>query len=637
MGEINFENQTQPEQLRVFMKALLNDVRALEHLINSGMIESGVRRIGAEQELFLVDRSWRPAASSPEVLDKLDQDWFKTELAKFNLEFNLKPLSFGGSCLSELEQDINEHLEKVRAAASSCDVDALLVGILPTLRKSDLDLSNMTPVPRYYALNDALKALRGEAFVFRISGVDEMISTHDSVMVEACNTSTQFHFQTGPEEFANLYNIAQVVAGPVLASAVNSPLLFGQRLWAETRIAVFQQAVDTRKPGDNPLARSSRVSFGTNWVENSAVEVFREDIARFRVIMGMEIDEDPFAVIEAGGVPKLKALQLHNSTVYRWNRPCYGISEGKPHLRIENRAMPTGPSVIDEVANAAFWFGLMSELAAQYPDIRQTIDFDDAKRNFFAAARLGLEAPLIWLDGEKMPAPVLILRELLPMASNGLLRSNINHNDVERYLAVIEARVSSGKTGTQWQIDSLAGMKEEGSENERLCALTAGMHQRQLEGKPIHEWDLATLGEAGGWKNSFQRVEQYMTTDLFTVHADEVIDLAANLMDWRRVRHIPVEDDEHRLVGLISYRSLLRFLAHDLPHGKDAPVPVSQVMQKDPIWIAPRTPTLEAIQLMKREGVSCLPVVKNGTLVGMVTDRDFMEIAAELLEKHLQE
>ncbi len=637
MGEIDFKNETQPEQLRMFMKALLNDLRALEHLVANDMIEKGVRRIGAEQELFLVDQAWRPAAASPRVLERLDPERFKTELAQFNLEFNLQPIPFGGDCLRVLEKDFDEHLQEVRTAAQSCDVRALLVGILPTLRMSDLDLANMTPVPRYHALNEALKALRGEDFVFRINGVDELISKHDSVMVEACNTSTQFHFQTGTDEFANLYNIAQVVAGPVLAAAVNSPLLFGRRLWAETRIAVFQQAVDTRKPGDNPLAQASRVSFGTQWVEQSAVEIFREDIARFRVVMGMDVDEDPFEVIEAGGVPKLKALQLHNSTVYRWNRPCYGISEGKPHLRIENRAIPTGPTVLDEVANAAFWFGLMSALTANHPDIRDVTEFDDAKRNFFAAARLGLEAPLIWLHGEKMPAPVLILRELLPMASEGLLRAGVDHDDVERYLGVIRGRVGSGQTGTQWLVDSLGEMKDEGSENERLCALTAGIHKRQLEGKPVHEWTLAKLDEAGGWKNSYQRVEQYMATDLFTVHADEVIDLAANLMDWRRVRHIPVEDDQHHLVGLISYRSLLRFLAHDLPHGKDAPVPVSEVMQKNPIFISPETPTLEAIRIMRRDRVSCLPVVKNGTLVGMVTDRDFMEIAAELLESHLRE
>ncbi len=637
MGKSNVEEYSNPEALRRFMKCLLNDVRALERLLDEGMIESGVRRIGAEQEVFLADRSWRPAPAAVEILEKLDDPRFTTELGQFNLEYNLDPLVFGGDCLRRLEQAITEGLNRLAEVANGVGVSPVLTGILPTLRLSDLDLRNMTPMPRYFALNNALKRLRSGAFEFRLTGTDELIIKHDSVMLEACNTSCQMHFQVGPEEFARLYNIAQVVVAPTLAAAVNSPLLFGRRLWQESRIALFQQAVDTRTPGHHIQERSARVSFGSDWVHESVMEIIKDDIARFRVVMAVAVDEDPFDAIGAGRAPKLNALQMHNGTVYRWNRPCYGICDGKPHLRIENRTLPAGPTVVDEVANAAFWFGLMSGVTERCEDVTKVMDFDVAKRNFVAAARLGLDAQIEWLDRKKAPAAALITGELLTVARGGLERSGIDSEDIDRYLGIIEQRVHTGRNGAHWLLASVGQLKGAGTHAERSAALVAGSYVRQQEGAPVHEWSLARLEEAGGWQRNYQRVEQFMTTDVFTVHADEVIDLVANLMDWRHIRHVPVEDDEHRLVGLVSYRSLLRLLAHDVPHGKDNPMPVGSIMQSDPITVAPETPTLEAIDLMRTNKVACLPVVKDARLVGIITEHDFLSMAAELVEPYLRE
>ena len=283
------------------------------------LFETEQRHIGAEQELFLVDSDFQPAPRSGEILNRLEGREFTTELAKFNLEFNLDPLPYGSDCLSRLEKQLNELLIKVKKAAREIDCEILLTGILPTLKKSDLELENMTPVPRYYALNDAMTRLRGRAYEFEIRGIDELIVQHDSVMLEACNTSFQLHFQVAPHEFARLYNIAQLVTPPLLAAAANSPLLFGKKLWRETRIAVFQQAVDTRRASTHLRESKGRVSFGTHWVNNSILEIFKEDIARYRLILGTEIDEDPFQCIEEGIAPQLKALCLHNSTIYRWN------------------------------------------------------------------------------------------------------------------------------------------------------------------------------------------------------------------------------------------------------------------------------------------------------------------------------
>ncbi len=637
MGEHNDKPCSDPDALRHFMKCLLTDLRALEQLIADGALETGVRRIGAEQEVVLIDHALRPAPINLEVLDRLNDPQCTTELGRFNLEFNLDPQLFAGDCLSRLERTIDDKLAGLREVLAESKAHVLLTGCLPTLRKSDMELGNMTPLPRYYALNEALMRLRGGEFELRFIGTDELILKHDSVMLESCNTSCQFHFQVGPEEFAKLYNIAQLVTAPVLAVAVNSPHLFGQRLWKETRIALFQQAIDPRSTGRIMQERTARVSFGNSWVKDSVLEVFREDIARFRVVMAMDIDEDPYEALAAGRAPKLQALNLHNSTVYRWNRPCYGVLNGKPNLRIENRVLSAGPTPVDEVANAAFWFGLMSAIVEQHGDVTGLMDFDVAKTNFLTAARLGMSAQFTWLDGKRHLAQDLIRDELVPLARAGLKTSGILQADIDRYLGVIEARSTSGVTGARWLLDSLAGMKERGTKAERLSALTAATLARQTEGKPVHTWAPARLEEAGGWKKNYLRVEQYMSCDLFTVHPDEVIDLVASLMDWRNIRHVPVEDENHRLVGLVSYRSLVRVLARDIPHDKDHPLAVEAIMLKDPITVTPETSTIDAIALMRREKVACLPVVKDDRLVGIITERDYVHIAGQLLEDQLRE
>ena len=637
MVEKNLQASVSGEQRRAFMRHLLSDLRALELMIEEGRIESDVRRIGAEQELFLVDRNWRPATVALDLLKKVDDPQFTTELGLFNLELNLDPFVFEADCLSKLEQQLNDKLNKLRRAAAELGVEIVLTGILPTLRKSDLDLENMTPDPRYHALNQAMSEMRGGAYEFHIKGLDELLIKHDSVMLEACNASFQVHFQVTAEEFANLYNIAQVVAGPTLAAATNSPLLFGRQLWRETRIALFQQAVDTRTSIHDLRDRSPRVNFGTQWVRNSVLEVFQEDIARFRAVMAMEIEEDSLAQVRQGEVPQLMALRLHNGTVYRWNRACYGVRDGKPHLRIENRVLPSGPTVVDQIANAAFWFGLISTLSAKYPDITRETSFEDAKMNFTAAARLGLGAQITWLQGESLTAANLICDRLIPNAAEGLRKKGIDEQDIDRYLGVIEKRVGQHCTGSQWLVQSLAMMRGQGTPSERLNALTAAIVSRQKENLPVHEWEPVRLEEAGGWKHNFIKVEQYMTTDLFTVQEDESLDLVASLMEWERIRHVPVEDHQHRLVGLISYRALLRQMAHGTLKEQGRHIAVSEVMTRNPYTIHPEASTLEAIELMRQHRIGCLPVVKGDRLVGMITERDFMNVSAELLEQKLRE
>ena len=620
--------------IRVFTKALLKDLQALEQMLDEGMIESGVRRFGCEQEMFLVNQAWRPAPVAMEVLDRLDGEVFTTELARFNLEMNLEPMMLGGACFSTLQMSIEKLLDKAREAAGEVGADVVLAGILPTLGKSDLTLDNITPMPRYHALNEALTRMRGGAYRLQLEGHDELQIEHDSVMLEACNSSCQVHLQVDATEFAALYNAAQAMMGPVLAAAVNSPILFGKRLWAETRIALFRQSLDTRSTSVHLRDFSPRVRFGDRWVKECVTELFQEDIAQFRVLLAQETVEDPFVQLAAGDIPRLQGLQLHNSTVYRWNRPCYGISEGKPHLRIECRALPSGPTVLDEVANAAFWIGLVLGAQSEYGDITERLSFDEAKYNFLTASRQGLNAGFHWVDGQRVSAPTLILDTLVPLARAGL-EEYIDRSEIEKYLGVIQDRVESRGTGADWMIRSLAEMKDRGTRSERVTALTAAIASRQMGPKPCHEWALARLEEAGGWTQNYVKVEHYMTTQLFTVQDDELLEMVAFLMERNQIRHVPVEDDQNRLVGLVSYRSILRMIANVGNEGDKGTTPVKTIMETDPVSVTPETSTLEAIDLMRRKGVSCLPVLKGEKLVGLVTEADFMPIAYELLEKQM--
>jgi len=633
MGEQAVQSEWCEEDLRSFLRSLLRDLHALEKLFAEGRIENGVHRIGAEQELVIVDKAFRPAPLALRLLDGLEDPHFTTEIALFNLEINLDPLPFSGDSLSRLERELNGLLAKARQKAHECEAELTLTGILPSLRKSDLELSNLTPKPRYVSLNDTLSRMRGGAYEFRLKGADEVIVRHDSVMLEACCTSFQAHLQVGPDEFAPLYNLAQVSIAPVLAAATNSPLLFGRRLWKETRIPLFQQSVDTRSASFHLRERAPRVSFGRQWVKRSVLELLRDDISRFRVVLGKKEVADPFRELERNVPPELAALKIHNGSVYRWNRPCYGVLDGKPHLRIEMRALPAGPTVLDEVANAAFFYGLVAGLATEHPDISEVMEFEDAETNFLAAAESGLQAQLHWPGLGTLPARRLIAQELIRLAREGLLASGIISADVQRYLDVIEERVRSGQTGSRWILSSYSALKKRGSRNEALAALTGATVRRQWDGEPVHTWPEARLEEGMTMQSSELRVEEIMTTDLITVAPEEPIELVAHLMDWKHVRHVPVEDREGRLVGLVSSFEMFRHFACRFGEPERSPEVAADIMQRHPSVVAPETTVLEAISLMRREQVAALAVVKEGKLVGIVTEHDFLNLAARLIEQ----
>ncbi|MEJ2502512.1 MAG: glutamate-cysteine ligase family protein [Gemmatimonadota bacterium] len=600
-----------------FTRALLRDVRALERILAEGRVETGVRRIGAEQELILVNRARRPAPVGPEVLAELDDDRFSPELARFNLEVNLPPFRAGPAVLSRIERELTALVDRAQEVAARHGADVAMTGILPCLNQRDLTLENMTPRDRYRRLNEITMEMGGGRMLLHITGTDELRVEHDSVMLEACNTSFQVHLQVDPDEFARVYNTAQLVLAP--------------RLWAETRIAVFRQSIDTRSLSPALRELRPRVRFGDAWVRDSVVELFEEDVVRFRSLMGVQPTEDPLAVLDAGGVPELGCLQAHNSTIYRWNRPCYGVTDGKAHLRIESRALPAGPTVRDEVANAALWLGLICAPGEPFGHIPDALPFDEAKANFFGAARRGLNTSFAWVGDERVPASRLVVDRLLPVAAQGLEALGVASDEAALYLDVIRARIEADLTGTRWLERSAQAMAGVATRPERCAALTAAMIRRQQSGQPVHTWELARIEDGMG--TTGPTVDHYMTTSLLTVREDELVDLAAFIMDRERTRQILVEDDDFRLVGLISYRSLLKLLASGRIQELGRPVPVREVMTHDPVRIPPDMPVLDAIRLMKEEGVSSLPVVHDGKLVGILSERDFMPVAAELLER----
>lgn len=623
------------QQLQVFEKHLLNDIYGLNKMLHDGMFEIDTIRIGAEQEFCLVDKHCKAAGKNIEMMEVLKANpAFTTELARFNMEINAKPQIFTGTCLSDMENELLSHLEEAYKAAGDMGLQIVLTGILPTLRKFDFTNENLTPYERYYALCDSINQLRGKNYDLKISGIDELVSEHDSPLIEAANTGFQVHLQIKPDEFVDMYNISQAITAPVLSCATNSPLLFGKRLWKETRIALFAQSVDTRNHKQHAREMSPRVTFGDQWLQKSILEIYKEDIIKYRVLLNSEVNEDVFEKLKSGTAPDLMALKLHNSTVYRWNRACYGISENKAHLRIENRVLPAGPTVADEMANAALWLGLMVGMHKQYGDITKKMDFDDAKSNFIKASVHGLDTKFLWLDNKSYAASDLLLNELLPIAREGLKNQNIKKEEIDHYLGIVEERVSKVRTGSFWLLKSFNKLKKTANKEEALAAITASTIKNQRHNMPVHNWDLAELGDNKDWKPSEVFVEEFMTTKIFTVQENDIVSLVSEMMDWQKIRYMPVENKAGELVGLATSRLMLRAYMKHIHQGEALAISVKDIMIPNPVSIGPNAKFTEAMEIMTSKQYGCLPVVDElNHCIGMVTEANFLEISKNLVGK----
>ena len=639
MGEKKFKKAKGELGKQQFVSNLLQDMQALEYMLHNQFFETGITRIGAEQEMCIIQKkSFKAAPIALEIMDLLqDKPWLDTELAKFNLEINLDPRVFTGSALKDMEAETNEKLQIIKSELAHFQSDILLTGILPTLHKNDLESHNLTPRERYKLLVESLSAqLLGQAFELRIQGIDELLLRSHTPLLEAANTSFQVHLQVDPENFVTYYNIAQALTAPVLGISANSPIVFGRRLWHESRIALFQQALDVRTTNEHMRERSPRVNFGSDWVHNSILDIYREDIARFRSLIYPETNENSIETVLAGNIPRLSALQVHNSTVYRWNRPCYGISDtGKPHLRIENRVLPAGPTVVDEIANAALWLGAVVGCAKEWGDIRKKMSWEDVRDNFEKAARFGMDSKFTWFKDKKITVTDLVQHELIPLAKEGLASQGINSGDIDFYMDIISQRAKLNLNGARWQLRAFTKLKKETSMDEAITVMTSAIYENQALGKPVHTWELPELKDLLDYRPGNLRVEEFMQTDLFTVSKDDLIELVAKLMDWKKIRYMPVEDQKGNICGLITSRLLLRFYSQkgiSIKEGNKQHT-VEDIMISSPIVIEPGKSIIEALHIMREKKIGCLPVVTDGELIGIITEMDFLRISARLIER----
>jgi gamma-glutamyl:cysteine ligase YbdK (ATP-grasp superfamily) len=450
--------------------------------------------MGLEIELNLAGPDGLPRMMNAEVLERIASRDFQTELAMFNLEVNIAPHRLGGRVLDQLAEELRTGLGYAHRKANEVDAGIVMIGILPTLSADDLVSANLSDVDRYTLLNDRIVAARGEDFALDIAGVERLTCTSSSIAPEAACTSVQLHLQVTPGRFADVWNAAQAVAAVQIALGANSPFLFGRELWRESRPPLFQQSTDTRPPELAAQGVRPRTWFGERWID-SAHDLFEENLKYFPPLLPILDDEQPLDVIAKGDTPRLAELVLHNGTVYRWNRPVYGIADGVPHLRVENRVLPAGPTVTDVIANTAFYYGVVRALAEESRPVWSRLPFAAAARNFDTACRYGIDARLEWprrgrFGGtERVPAVNLVRDELLPLAAAGLDAWGVAPADRDRYLGVIEERCRLRMNGAAWQSATYHRALESGlARDAALAATTRRYCELMHQGEPVHSW-----------------------------------------------------------------------------------------------------------------------------------------------------
>ncbi|MBV9423429.1 MAG: glutamate--cysteine ligase [Solirubrobacterales bacterium] len=447
------------------------------------------RSFGLEIELNLTDDAGEPALVNAAALEAIADPRFQTELGQFNVEINVAPRLLEGNVFSDLERDARASLNDAEERARTVGAHMMLIGILPTIEARHLHAETFSANPRYALLNEQIFAARGEDLEIAIAGVERLFTHADTIAPEAACTSVQLHQQVDPEAFARYWNAAQAIAGVQVAVAANSPFFDGKELWRETRIALFEQATDTRPEELKAQGVRPRVWFGERWV-TSIFDLFEENVRYFPALLPVCEEEDPLATLERGDVPRLGELRLHNGTIYRWNRPIYDVVREQPHVRVENRVLPAGPTVVDILANAAFYYGLVRVIADEERPVWSQMSFSAAEENFHAGARDGIDARVYWPGVGEVPAAELVLRRLLPLAHEGLARTGVDHADAERLLAIIERRCVTLLNGASWQSQVFHRLyRERGMErHEALREMTRLYREHMHSNEPVHNW-----------------------------------------------------------------------------------------------------------------------------------------------------
>ncbi len=493
MGQDIKSDQFVDEEFASFAIRLDDSLEALEIILARSDFGSGEPSIGAELELFLIDEDGFPLAANTAVQSTANDPRVSLELNRYNLECNARPTLLAGHPFAALGNEIREMRQIVNRAAATVDGRTAITGILPTLRKQDLGPTAMTDLPRYRALDRGLRRLRHGPFNIRINGDDPLDLSWDDVTLEGANASLQLHLRQRHGTFADTYNAAQLATGPVVAAAGNSPVLFGHRLWEETRIALFKQAVDSRSEFTKLIHRGARVYFGDNWIQDSPLELFTASVRQHPPLIPQIAQEDPIECVRAGRLPTLHELRLHHGTVWTWNRAVYDPTDSG-HIRIELRALPAGPSEIDMLANAAFLIGLALGLRDQMPRIQQAMPFADVCSNFYRAAHLGLDSELIWPHNNnnsvRRVRAVDLVPQLVDIAAHGLDAANVSRQDSDPLLEIIHQRVAARQTGSQWQKHTLDSLYRIHSRSDSLSILLERYLAHSNSNRPVHEWSI---------------------------------------------------------------------------------------------------------------------------------------------------
>ncbi len=448
---------------------------------------------GMEIECNLVDAAYQPAMSNRIVLDAISDPAYQSELGAYNIEFNVPPRVLRGHTGLDLEAEVRASLNDAETKANAGGSHIVMIGILPTLMPQHLHDNWMSESRRYTALNESIFSARGEDIPINIAGPEPLSWRAASIAPESACTSTQLHLRLAPDDFAANWNAAQVLAGPQLALGANSPYFFGHRLWSETRIELFAQSTDTRPEELKTQGVRPRVWFGERWI-TSVTDLYKENIRYFPPLLPELSDEDPVAELSAGRCPRLSELRLHNGTVYRWNRPVYDVVGGRPHLRLENRVLPAGPSVVDMLANSAFYYGALRTMSEAAQPVWSQLSFAAAQHNFLEAARRGIEARLSWPGVGEVGARELVLDVLLPMAQEGLRRWGVDAEVRDRFLGVIEGRAKTGRNGASWQVSTVAALEDGGMTRPRALAEMLRRYCEHMHAnEPVHTWDTQRL------------------------------------------------------------------------------------------------------------------------------------------------
>src|SRR5215467_3521522 len=477
------------EDRRNYREKVRRSLDAFARMLREHRFEANQSQVGLEIELNLIDEHGAPSMRNAEVLKAIASPAWATELGQFNLEINVPPRQLDGDALADLEREIRAELNAADARAQATGSRLVMIGILPTLTVQDVDGVFMSANARYRVLNEQIFAARGEDLRIAITGTEELVTYCDTITPEAACTSVQLHLQVSPATFANHWNAAQAIAAPQVALAANSPFLFGKQLWHETRLPLFEQTTDTRPEELKEQGVRPRVWFGERWI-TSVFDLFEENLRYFPALLPICEEEDPVAVLNGGGIPQLAEMSLHNGTIYRWNRPVYAVVDGTPHLRVENRVLPAGPTVADMMANAAFYYGLVRALAEQERPVWTRMSFAAARDNLTDGARDGIDARLFWPGLGEVPVTELALRHLLPLARHGLALWKADTAVTDRLLGIIEQRCLTGLNGATWQAAAVRALEERRGldRSAALRAMTLCYLEHMRSNEPAHSW-----------------------------------------------------------------------------------------------------------------------------------------------------